>query len=68
MISCRNNPEKSSTNKINRHTPSGYSLFTHFSFDKTKNKLDYYRGKNCIRNFCLDLGEHVSKIIMKRKK
>ena len=24
---------KSSTDKINKHTPSGYSLFTHCSFD-----------------------------------
>ena len=23
---CHNNPEKSSTTKINKHTPSGYSL------------------------------------------
>ena len=48
---CYNNPEKSSTTKINKHKPSGYSLFTHCSFDTTKNKLDYYRGKNCIKNF-----------------
>ena len=26
---CHTNPEKSSTNKINKHTASGYSLFTH---------------------------------------
>ena len=26
---CYNNPEKSSTTKINKRTPSGYSLFTH---------------------------------------
>ena len=35
MNTCHNNPEKSSTTKINKHTPSGYSLFTHCSFDKT---------------------------------
>ena len=29
MNTCHNNPEKSSTTKINKHTPSGYSLFTH---------------------------------------
>ena len=29
MNTCHNNPEKSSTAKINKHTPSGYSLFTH---------------------------------------
>ena len=36
MNACYNNPEKSSTTKINKHTPSGYSLFTHCSFDTTK--------------------------------
>ena len=39
MNTCHNNPEKSSTTKINKHTPSGYSLFTHCPFDTTKNKL-----------------------------
>ena len=63
MNTCHNNPEKSSTTKMNKHTPPGYPLFTHCSFDTTKNKLDYYRGKNCMRNFCLDLGEHVTKTI-----
>ena len=29
MNSCHNNPEKSSATKINKHTPSGYSLFIH---------------------------------------
>ena len=45
MNTCDNNPEKSSTTKINKHIPSGYSLFTHCSFDTSKIKLDYYRGK-----------------------
>ena len=48
---CHNNPEKSSTTKINKHTLSGYSLLTHCSFDTTKNKLDYYRGKNYLKTF-----------------
>ena len=45
MTTCHNNLEKSPTTKINKHTPSGYSMFTHCSFDTTKNKLDCYRGK-----------------------
>ena len=45
MNTCHNNPEKSSTTKINKHTPSGYSLFTYCSFDTTKNKFEYYKGK-----------------------
>ena len=68
MNTCRNNPKKSSTTKINKHTPSDYSLFTHCLFDRTKNKLDYYRGKNCMKNFCLDLREHATKIINYEKK
>ena len=36
----------SSTTKINKHKPSGYSLFTLCSFDATKNKLYCYRVKD----------------------
>ena len=51
MSTCYNNPKNSSTVKINKNTPSDYSLFTYYSFDATNNKLDYYRGKNCMKNF-----------------
>ena len=68
MSTCHNNPKKLSTTKINKHTPSGYSLFTHCSFDTTKNKFDCYRGKNCMKNFCLDLKKHATKIINYEKK
>ena len=65
---CYNNPEELSTTEINKHAPSGYSLFTHCSFDKTKNKLDYYRGDDCMEKFCKDLREHATKIINYEKK
>ena len=48
---CHDNPEKLSATKINKHTLSSYSLFTHCSFDTTKNMLDYYRGKNLRNTF-----------------
>ena len=28
MSTCQNDPNKSSTTKINKHMPSGYSIFT----------------------------------------
>ena len=68
MSTSRNNPEKSSTTKINKHAASGYSLFTHCSLDTTKNKLDYYGGKDCMKKCCLDLKEHLTKIINHEKK
>ena len=43
ISTCHSNPEKSLTTKINKHTASGYSLFTHCSFDTAKNKIDYYK-------------------------
>ena len=46
ISTCCNNPKKSSATRINKHTLSGYSLFTHCSFDIKQNKLDYYRGEN----------------------
>ena len=63
MSTCQNNPNKSSTTKINKHTPSGYSIFTSCSFDESKNKINYYRGDDCIKKFCKDLREHAMKII-----
>ena len=68
ISTCYNNLEESSTTEINKHTPSGYSLFTHCSFDKTKNKLDYYRGDNCMEKFSKDLRKHATKIINYEKK
>ena len=63
MSTCINNPNESSTTEISRHTPSGYSIFTHCSFDKSKSKLNYYRGNDCMKKFCKDLREHATKII-----
>ena len=68
MNICHNKPKKLSTAKINKHIPCGYSLLTHCSFDTTKNRSDYYRGKNCIKKFSLDLKEHATKIIDYEKK
>ena len=39
MSTCQNNPNKSSTTKINKHTPSGYSIFTSCSLMNQKIKL-----------------------------
>ena len=67
LSTFHNNPEKSSTTKINKHTPSSYSSFTTCSFDLTS-KLDCYRGKDCMENFCSDLNTNATKIINDGKK
>ena len=67
MSTCQNNSNESPTTEINKHTLSGYSIFTHCSFDQTKNKLDHYRGKDCMKKFSKDLREHATKIIYYEK-
>ena len=68
MSTCINNPNESSTTKINKHTPSDYSIFTSCSFDESKNELNYYRGKDFMKKFCKDLKEHTTRIINYEKK
>ena len=38
-------------------------MLTKCSFYKTEDKLDYYRGKDCIKKLCKKLREHTMKII-----
>ena len=49
---CQNNPDKSYTEKKATHRPSGYSLVTCCSFDKSKNERKHYRGEDCMKMFC----------------
>ena len=65
---CKNNPEKSYTEKKATHRPSGYSLVTCCSFDKSKNERKYYRGEDCMKIFCEDLKDQAMKIINYEKK
>ena len=47
----RNKPEFI-TKIRSRHTTYGYSLLINCSFDTTKSKHDYYRGKDYMKNLC----------------
>ena len=66
--SCQNSLEKSYTEKKARHEPSGWAMYTRCSFDEEENKLDYYRGKDCIEKLCKKLKKHAMKIINYEKK
>ena len=68
MSTCIDNSNESYTTKINKHIPSSYSIFTSCSFDKSKNKLNYHRSKNCMKKFCKVLRTHATKIINYEKK
>ena len=59
-----NNPVESSTTKINKMCV--YSLFTHCSFDTTKNKHHYYR--DYMKNLRKDLRDHAIELINHKNK
>ena len=68
LQSCQNNLKNSYTERKAKHEPSGFAIFTNCSFDATKNKLDYYRGIDCIKVLCKKLKDHGWKIINHEKK
>ena len=57
ISSCENNPQISSSAKIDKHFPCGYLLSTIWKFDHIENKNSLYHGKDCI------LKEHAINII-----
>ena len=60
---CANNPEKSSTTKIDKHIHCRYSKSTIWGFDYLEDKHMLYRGKDCMKKFCTSLREHAKNII-----
>ena len=68
MDTCINDPGKSSTTQVNKHKMCRYSLFTQCSLDEKKNVIDYFRGKDCLKNFYQDLKKQVKLIVDYEKK
>ena len=66
---CTNNPENSSTTKIEGHIPCRYSISTIWAFDHIENKHTLHPGKkDCMKMFCQSLKEHAKNLIDFEKK
>ena len=63
MDSCENSDTNSYIEKKSLHVPSGYSIITCYSFDKSLNEQKYYRGEDCMQKFSQDLKEIFIKLI-----
>ena len=55
---CKNNPENSSTTKVDEHIPLGLLMSTISSSKSTENKHDVYRGKDFMKKLCESFSEH----------
>ena len=49
-----------STTKIGEHIPRRYSMSTMWAFDNIENKHTLYGGEDCMKKFCIFLGEHAT--------
>ena len=45
-------PNQPYTNEVNQHTPSGWCVYSKFTYRDVDNPLRIYRGKDCIETFC----------------
>ena len=50
-----NDPDTFSTREVNVHTPSGWCVYSKFSYGEVTNTLTQYRGPDCVEKFC----EHI---------
>ena len=41
------NPEGSYTEEINKHTPSGFCVYSKFDYGKVENPIKFYRDEDC---------------------
>ena len=64
---CHNSPKKSSATKINKYALSGYSLFTHCSFDATIIISLIIIEVKTMEKFCEDIKKHAIKVISYKK-
>ena len=63
LLSSQNNKEKSKTERKAKHTRSGWAMFMKCSFDATKNKRDYCRGRDSVKKLCKELRNRTMEII-----
>ena len=54
---------KNHIQKKAKHELSGWAMYIKCSFDEKENKLNYYRGKDCIEKLCKKLKEGATEII-----
>ena len=55
-------PNQPYTNEINQHMPSGWCVYSKFTYGDIDNPLRLYRGKNSIETFCNYIKEEAHRL------
>ena len=45
-------PKESYASDVNKHSPSGWCVYSKFAYGEVKHPLKLYRGKHCLEKFC----------------
>ena len=56
------NPNQPYTNEVNQHMPSGWCVYSKFTYGDVDNPLRLYRGKACIETFCNYIKEEAHRL------
>ena len=56
------NPSQPDTNEVNQHTPSGWRVYSKFTYGDVDNPLRTYSGKDCIETFCNYIKEEARRL------
>ena len=60
--SCSPDPMGPYTDKIEKHTPSGFSVYSKFAYGEVENPLKLYRGEDCVQVFCNYIKEEARRL------
>ena len=56
------NPNESYTKKVNQHIPSGWCVYSKFTYGEVENPLELYRGEDCVEKFCNHIKEEAKRL------
>ena len=56
------NPNLPYTHEVNRHTPSGWCVYSKFAYGNVNDLLKLYRGKDCVETFCNHIKEEARRL------
>ncbi|XP_050528208.1 uncharacterized protein LOC126898309 [Daktulosphaira vitifoliae] len=62
IATCDPNPAQSFSNKISIHEPHSFSYFIKCSYDENLDRMELYRGENCVKVFIEKLREDINRI------
>ena len=56
------NPEEQYTKEVNQHIPSGFCIYSKFTYGEVENLLRLYRGEDCVEEFCDHIKEETKRL------